>query len=99
MTHGMLLVAALMVSEPDRQAKEPTYKVVEVQKAEDTVVPLKEKDRTVFVITSKTGIGDASIVLASGEWPQNVTLRFQYAKGRGFDMLEDIRMYSDHLLI
>ena len=32
-------------------------------------------------MTSESGIGGATIVLASGEWPQNITLRFQYSKG------------------
>ena len=71
MAHGRLLVAALIAGQPDREAKEPTYKVVEVRKAADSVVAQKEKDRTVFVVTSESGIGGATIVLAGGEWPEN----------------------------
>src|SRR5262249_34290244 len=99
MAHGMLLVAALIVGQPGREAKEPTYKVVDVQKTADTVVAQKEKDRTVFVVTSKSGIGDATIVLTGGEWPENVTLRFRYSKDSVFDMLEDLRMYTDRVVV
>src|SRR5437763_15626709 len=99
MGHGVLLVAALVVGPADREAKEPTYKVVEVSKAADTVVAQKEKDRTVFVVTSESGIGDATIVLNSGDWPENVTLRFVHAKGRGFTTLEDIRLYTDRVVV
>lgn len=99
MAYGMLLVAALIVGQPAREAKEPTYKVVEVQKATDSVVVQKEKDRTVFVVTSESGIGGASIVLADGAWPEKVTLRFVYSKGKGFHWLEDIRMSTDRVVV
>lgn len=99
MAHGMLLAAALVVGQPDREAKEPTYKVVEVRKAADSVVARAEKDRTVFVVTSESGIGGATITLAGGEWPENVTLRFRYAKGQGFHWLEDIRLSTDRVVV
>ena len=99
MAHGMLLVAALIVGQPDREAKEPTYKVVEVRKVADSVVAQKEKDRTVFVVTSESGIGGATIVLAGGEWPEKVTLRFLNSEGKAFTTLEDIRLYTDRVLI
>ena len=98
MVHGMLLVAALIVGQPDREAKEPTYKV-KVHKAADSVVAQKEKDRTVLVVTSESGIGGADILLASGEWPENVTLRFLYSKGKGFRTLEDIRLSTDRVVV
>lgn len=99
MAHGMLLVAALVVGQPERAVKEPTYKFVEVRKPADTVVARKEKGRTVFVVTSESGIGSATIVLAGGEWPENVTLRFLYAKGKGFGALEDIRLSTDRVVV
>jgi hypothetical protein len=99
MAHGMLLVAALIGGPPGREAKEPTYKVVEVHKAADSVVARTEKDRTVFVVTSESGIGGATIVLAGGEWPQHVTLRFRYATGKGFHWLEDIRLSTDRVVV
>src|SRR5438552_3781184 len=99
MAHGMLLVAALIVGQPDRAAKEPTYKVVEVEKGADSVVAQKEKDRTVFVVTSESGIGGATIVLAGGEWPENVTLRFLYSKDKGFNWLEDIRLSTNRVVV
>jgi hypothetical protein len=99
MAYSILLVAVLVVGQPGREAKEPTYKIVDVQKDKDTVIAQKEKGRTVFVVTSPSGIGDATIVLAKGEWPENVTLRFQYEKGKGFHWLEDIRMYNDRIVV
>ena len=101
MAHGMLLVAALIVGQPDLKVKEPTYKVVDSYsyKGANSVVAEKEKDRTIFVVTSESGIGGATIVLADGEWPENVTLRFQYSKGKGFDWLEDIRMSTDRVVV
>jgi hypothetical protein len=98
MALGMLLVAALVVGQPGGEVNEPTYKFVAVQKATDSVVARKEKDRTVFVVTSPSGIGDATIVLAGGEWPENVTLRFLYAK-KGFHWLEDIRLNTDRVVV
>jgi hypothetical protein len=101
MVHGMLLVAVLIAGQPDREAKEATYKIVDNYNywGADSVVAQKEKDRTVFVVTSESGIGGATIVLTGGEWPANVTLRFVYRKGRGFDMLEDIRMSTDRVVV
>jgi hypothetical protein len=101
MAHGMLFVAALIAGQPDREAKEATYKIVDSYsyKGADSVVAQKEKDRTVFVVTSESGIGGATIVLASGEWPENVTLRFQYSKGKGLHTLEDIRLSTDRVVV
>ena len=101
MAHGMLLVAALMVGQPGREAKEATYKIVESYSytGANSVVAQKEKDRTVFVVTSESGIGGATIVLASGEWPENVTLRFVYSKSKGFHWLEDIRLSTDRVVV
>ena len=99
MAHGLWLVATLIVGPPDREAKEATYQVVEVSKPADTMVAQKEKDRTVFVVTSESGIGGATVVLAGGEWPENVTLRFVYAQGKGFHMLENIRLSTGRVVV
>ncbi|HSQ55400.1 MAG TPA: hypothetical protein VLM40_06615, partial [Gemmata sp.] len=92
MVHYMWLISALIA------AKEPTYKF-ELHKAADSVIVQKEKDRTVFLFTSKSGIGGADIVLARGAWPEKVTLRFRYSEGNAFWTLEDIRLYTDRVLI
>jgi hypothetical protein len=94
----MLLIAILIALGPDGTAKEPSYKV-KVHKDVDSVVAQKEKDRTVFVITSKSGIGGADIALDKGAWPEKVAFRFMYRKGNAFDTLEDIRLYTDRVLI
>jgi hypothetical protein len=98
MAHGVSLLAALIAVGPDRAAKEPTYKV-ELRKAADSVVTQKENDRTVFVITSESGIGGAVIVFASGAWPEKVTLRFRDAEGKAYRTLEDIRLWTDRVLV
>jgi hypothetical protein len=101
MVHGMLLVAALMVGQPGREAKDATYKIVDSYSytGANSVVAQKEKDRTVFVVTSESGIGGATVVLAGGEWPEKITLRFVYSKGKGFNWLEDIRLSTDHVVV
>jgi hypothetical protein len=99
MAPGTLLLAALVLGQPGREAKEPTYKVVEVQKAADSVVAQTENERTVFVVTSESGIGGATIMPAGREWPENVTLRFLYAKGKGFHWLEDLRLSTDRVVV
>ncbi|MBN9518213.1 hypothetical protein J0H58_06795 [bacterium] len=94
MTPGVLLVVALAGG----AAKEPSYKV-EVRKAADTVVARTEKDRTVFLVTSESGIGGADITLTGGAWPERVTLRFAYEKGKPFRSLEDIRLRTDRVVV
>ena len=98
MAHGMLLVAALIAGGQEGAAKEPTYQA-QTHKAEDSVVARNEKNRTVLVITSQSGIGGADIVLASGAWPEKVTFRFLNSEGKAFRTLEDIRLYTDRVLI
>src|SRR5262245_44658303 len=92
----LMLLAALIGAGQDRAAKEPSYKL-DIHKAEDKIVVRKEKDRTVFVVTSPSGIGIATIALEKGEWPEKVTLRFLYREGNGFDMLEDLQFVTDRL--
>src|SRR6478672_11865435 len=101
MAHGLLLVAVLIVGQPGREAKAATYKIVDSYSytGANSVVAQKEKDRTVFLVTSESGIGGATIVLAGGEWPENVTLRFLYSKGKGFNWLEDIRLSTDRVVV
>ena len=38
-------------------------------------------------------------MLAGGERPENVTLRFLHAKGKGFHTLEDIRLSTDRVVV
>jgi uncharacterized protein (TIGR03067 family) len=81
----------------DQKAGEPTY---EFSPHKDTrIVVAKDKDRTVFVVTSPSGIGQAGVELKAGQWPANITLRFRYSKekGGGFTNLEHIRMTTDRL--
>ena len=73
MAQCMLLVAALVVGQPGREAKEATYKIVDSYSytGANSVVAQKEKDRTVFVVTSESGIGGAYHVEPSLNTPES----------------------------
>ncbi len=93
---GILL---LVVSLP-LMAEPPKYAFT-LRKADDAIT-VKERDRrTVFVITSKSGIGGGTIKLTAGDWPSDVTLRFEYKDGlgNGFKMLETFSLTTDRLLV
>lgn len=72
----------------------PTYQFKTTKRPDpkqtDSIAVLNEEKRTVFVVTSPFGIGNATISLASGSWPKNITLKFQYDKSRGFYELEGL---------
>jgi hypothetical protein len=98
MVHAMLFVAALIAEDKDCAPNAPTFKV-KFHEAEDSFVIQKEIDRTVFVITSKTGIGGADFELAKGAWPEKVSFRLRNSEGKGLRDLEDLRLYTDRVLI
>jgi len=80
------------------QKTEPTYEF-KLRKAADTIVTGKEKERTFFIITSPGGIGGATLTLKAGQWPENVTLRFQHQQGKGFAHLENITLTTDRVRV
>lgn len=86
MIHGLLLAVAIAAPTP-KDAVEPAFKF-ELRKSDDSAVVEKQKDRTVIVITSPSGIGEGIIALTNGKWPEKLTLRFVYNKERGFKSLE-----------
>src|SRR5262249_60224261 len=49
-------------------------------------------DRAVFTVTSRTGIGGATLTLKSGAWPRAVVLRLKYADGRPWRYLEGLTL-------
>jgi hypothetical protein len=63
------------------------------------VALLMEDKQAVFVVTSEKGIGNATVRLKSGKWPENVVLRFQYKEGSGFEMLESLDLRTDRFRI
>jgi len=77
---------------------EPAYEY-KLRKPADTILAIKEKTRTVFVVTSPSGIGDGSIKLKSGPWPENVTFRFVGSDGKAFSNLERIDLTTDRLRV
>ena len=79
-------------------AQEASYEF-KLKKPADTLVVTNEKDRTVFTITSESGIGGADITLRKGTWPKHVTARFSYTKDRGFSKLEGFTLTTAHLQI
>lgn len=78
----------------DTAANQPATPAYEfkLQKAEDSGAVKTDEKRTLLVVTSASGIGSATVALPSGKWPKRITLRFEYLKGRGFDVLEGFNM-------
>lgn len=70
-----------------------------LKKPKDAVAERKEEKRTVFVVTSKSGIGGVTVTLADGRWPRDVVLRLQYAKDRGFSSLESFGLQTSRLSV
>jgi hypothetical protein len=94
MLANFLLAPLLLMAQPadlDFQVK--------VKKPADRVVAVKEKQRTVLLVTSPSGIGQATLTLKAGQWPDNVTLRFEHDKGKGFASLESLKLTTDRLRI
>src|ERR1035438_9336574 len=77
------------------KAVEPRYEF-KLAKAGDIAI-VKEAKRTLFVVTSQRGIGGGTITLKAGQWPENVSLRFQYDKSKGFENLEKITLTTDRV--
>jgi hypothetical protein len=77
---------------------EPSYEF-KLRKAADTIVAVKEKERTVILVTSPGGIGQGTITLKAGQWPENVTLRLQHDKGKPFANLERIDLTADRIRV
>jgi hypothetical protein len=69
------------------------------QREKPSIAAIEEQDRTVFLITSSTGIGGAKIILESGKWPRNIVLRFQYRNEEGFKYLESLRLVTARMMV
>jgi multidrug efflux pump subunit AcrA (membrane-fusion protein) len=84
----------------DKKPKEvePTFGF-QFRKVGDAIDVVKEPKRTLLVVTSESGIGDATILLKAGQWPENVTIRFQHGKGKGFESLEEIRLTTERVQV
>src|SRR6516225_5292195 len=98
LSSSFLLAAFVGIVSPDPKPDEPAYEF-KLDKAGDVVVAEKEKERTVFTVTCKSGIGGAILTLTEGRWPERVTLRFRYAKDTAFNNLEEFRLRTDRILV
>ncbi len=96
MFHSLVLASIVLFGGPPAQQGEPMYEF-KLNKADNTIVAVKENDRTVFVVTCPVGIGYGSIKLKGGQWPENVTFRLQHGKDKGFTNLEDFKLTTDRL--
>lgn len=93
-----LLSIALYIATAYASAGNPTYSFT-LHKPEDSIAVRIHNQRTVFVITSESGIGKAEVKLKAGQWPEHVSLRFQYHDGRGFQSLEGFTLTTAHLRV
>jgi hypothetical protein len=91
---AMFLLATCSLALADKE--EAKYQFM-LRKGEDAIEERKEKDRTLFVATSKSGIGGVQVTLAEGQWPRTVALRLQYSKDRGFTNLEAFTLQTARL--
>jgi hypothetical protein len=85
-------VLALMVANVAFAADEPVFDLKVTKPADNLKV---NKEGTVFVIQSKTGIGGAAISLTAGQWPKTVTFQFTYTDGKPFKALEAFKLSTD----
>lgn len=92
----LLIAAALMVCAADKDEAKVRFML---KKTEDSAEVRKEEKRTVLVMTSKSGIGEAAVTLAEGQWPRDVVLRFQYGKDAGFRNLEAFDLRTNRIQV
>lgn len=77
-------------------AAEPKYQFA-LKRKDDTIEVVRQKEATLFVITSPSGIGSVTIDRSEGPWPAEVTLRFQRAPGDGLKALENFELVSGRM--
>src|SRR5262245_4657102 len=76
--------------------QEPMY-AFKLKKPKDSITARREMDRAVFIITSESGIGSATLSVADGKWLPNASLQFQYGKDKGFRSLENLVVSTGRL--
>jgi hypothetical protein len=95
MYSGLLLASLVVGGVGESSVAQPSYEY-EVKLKEITIAAVKEKDRTVFLVTN-FNVGEAIIKLKGGQWPDKVSLRFQDKDEKAKPGLEHIRITTDHL--
>ncbi|WP_020470804.1 hypothetical protein [Zavarzinella formosa] len=93
---GLIFASLALGGGTEAKAAEPVYEF-KLDKPEDSATVVKEAKRTVFVVTSPNGIGQGTIILKAGQWPENVTLRFQRARGKGISKFEHFSLTTDRV--
>jgi hypothetical protein len=94
----ILAVVIIFAISAMAQATDSSYQF-EMKKHEDSIAVSKDEKRTVFIITSRSGIGAARVSLISGQWPRDVALCFRFENGRGFANLESIMLTTSRLQV
>src|SRR5438067_2455769 len=94
MSTALVFAVALLVADKD----EPKYQFT-LKKPQDSIEARKDEKRTVFVVTSQSGIGEGTIALTEGRWPRDIVLRLQYDKERGFKMLESFGLTTNRIWV
>jgi hypothetical protein len=87
----VLALAASAVFPASLGADEPKFQF-ELKRKDDSIEVVREPKRTLFVITSLSGIGTAKIVRSEGPWPSQVVLRLRHAPGQGLKALENFEL-------
>jgi hypothetical protein len=98
LTRVLLSCAAVLTVVGAARAPEPVYEFA-VKKGDDAIAATKDGDKVVFTITGKSGIGGGTVTLKEGQWPKEVVLRFQHAKGQPFKGLEKFQLTTAHFKV
>ncbi len=61
---------------------------IELKNPEDSVWIRSSTGRDTFLFTSRSGIGEATIMLKKGQWPDTLLVQLCYNESRGFSRLE-----------
>jgi hypothetical protein len=83
------LLMLFIVPKPAAAADAQSAFNITTKKSEDRVVVSAAEDRTIFTVTSPSGIGSATIAPKDGTWPKSVTLRLRLSG------LESLSIASD----
>lgn len=85
----LLCVSALIIFAAKPAHAKDTYKFeFPKNKNTDSAQVQQENGKTIFVITSPSGISEVKVTLTQGQWPRQLVLRYLYKKDTGFRYLE-----------
>jgi hypothetical protein len=67
--------------------KTGTFQIT-TRKSQDSIQAVTRGDTTIFIVTSPSGIGGATIRVNDGNWSSKTIVSFRYPDGRAFATLE-----------